>query len=253
MTQDIGYTPTRRRWYAAAAYVALALVAGTYIFLTQAPGQNLYMTPVGGLETLSLPDGSRVILNTGTTIRVRLQRTQRRIDLESGEAYFSVATDPSRPFVVFVAKKSVTALGTEFAVRRTSDELQLVVTEGQVQLATTNTSRSWPAITLSSGTVTRTLGSEVLTNRASAAEVRELLSWRDGFLEFHDTTLSDAVAEFNRYSTRKILIGEPSIASIRISGKFKSGNAEAFLWLLQRGFPVTVEEQQEHTILRRRS
>jgi transmembrane sensor len=77
-----------------------------------------------------------------------------------------------------------------------------------------------------------------------------LLSWRDGFVEFRDTTLSDAVAEFNRYRVRKILIADPSIASVRISGKFRSGNAEAFLWLLQKGFPVTVEEQQEHTVLK---
>jgi transmembrane sensor len=77
-----------------------------------------------------------------------------------------------------------------------------------------------------------------------------LLSWRDSFVEFRDTTLSDAVAEFNRYRVRKILIADPSIASVRISGKFRSGNAEAFLWLLQKGFPVTVEEQQEHTVLK---
>ena len=166
---------TRRRWYATAAGFALALVAGTYLFLTQVQGQNHYTTPVGGLETLSLADGSRVILNTNTTIRVRLERTQRRIDLESGEAYFSVAKDPSRPFVIFVSKKTVTALGTEFSLRRTADELQLVVTEGRVQLTTPNTPIAAPATTLPAGTVTRILGSEVLTNRASEAEMAALL------------------------------------------------------------------------------
>lgn len=243
----------RRRWYATAASCTLALVAGTYLFLTQVQGQTRYATPVGGLETLSLADGTRVILNTNTTIRVRLQRTQRWIDLESGEAYFSVAKDPSRPFVIFVSKNTVTALGTEFSVRRTSDELELIVTEGRVQLTTTNTPESAPATTLPAGTVTRILGSEVLTNRASEVEMATLLSWRDGFVEFRDTTLANAVAEFNRYRTRKILIADPSIASVRISGKFRSANAAAFLWLLQKGFPVTVEEEKEHTVLRRRT
>jgi transmembrane sensor len=228
-------------------------VAATYLFLTQEQGQNRYTTPVGGLETLDLADGSRVILNTNTTIRVHLQRTQRRIDLESGEAYFSVATDPSRPFVVFVSKKAVTALGTDFAVRRTSDELQLVVTQGRVELTTTNTPLSPRVAILPAGTVTRTLGSEVLTNRASEAEMQVLVGWRDGFVEFHDTPLSDAVAEFNRYRARKILVADPSIASVRISGKFRSGNADAFLWLLQKGFPVTVEEQKENTLLKHRT
>ena len=68
-----------------------------------------------------------------------------------------------------------------------------------------------------------------------------------------DTQLIEAVAEFNRYRARKIVIVDPTIASLRIAGKFRSGNADAFLWLLQKGFPVTVEEQERRTVLKRRS
>jgi transmembrane sensor len=63
----------------------------------------------------------------------------------------------------------------------------------------------------------------------------------------------DAVTEFNRYRVRKMVIVDPAIASLRINGKFRSGNADAFLWVLQKGFPVTVEEEQGHTVLQRRS
>ena len=80
-----------------------------------------------------------------------------------------------------------------------------------------------------------------------------MLSWRDGFVEFHDAPLNDAVKEFNRYRARKIQIADPSIASFRISGKFRSGSTDAFLWLIQKGFPVTVEEGKEQTLLKRRT
>jgi transmembrane sensor len=79
-----------------------------------------------------------------------------------------------------------------------------------------------------------------------------MLSWREGFVELHDTTLSDAVAEFNRYRAQPLSIADPSIASLRISGRFRSTNSDAFLWLLQQGFPVIAEERQGHIVLRRR-
>jgi transmembrane sensor len=243
-----------RRRYATAAGFALAPVVGTYLLLTQVQGRNLYSTPIGGLETVRLADGSRVTLNTNTTIRVHIGRTQRRIDLESGEVYFFVARDPSRPFTVFTSRNNISANGTKFSIRRTSNDLQIVVTEGRVQLAATDTSGAHhPATTLPAGTVARTVGAEVVTNRASGVEMEELTSWREGFVEFHDTTLTDAVAEFNRYRTRKLLIEDPSIASLRISGRFRSRNSEAFLWLLQRGFPVIAEEKKGHVVLKGRT
>ncbi len=81
-------------------FETLCLLAGSCLFLSQAQGQNLYKTPIGGLETVHLADGSRVTLNTDTTIRVRIGRTRRRVELDSGEAYFSRAGSlaPVRPF-----------------------------------------------------------------------------------------------------------------------------------------------------------
>lgn len=87
---------------------------------------------------------------------------------------------------------------------------------------------------------------------ATPTQLEDALSWRTGFVTFRNTVLSDAVAEFNRYRVRKIVIGDPSIAPLRISGKFRAGNADAFIWLLQQGFPVTVEEQQRRTVLKKR-
>jgi transmembrane sensor len=230
----------------------LFLLVGTCLFVPQVQAQNVYATPLGGLETVTLGDGSRVTLNTNTTIHVRIGRTQRHIDLETGEAYFEVTKDPARPFSVFVADRHITATGTKFSVRCNAQDVQIVVTEGRVQMAAVDARAPTTVTILPAGTVARTAGSQVLTNHASATELEGLLSWREGFVEFHDTTLTDAVAEFNRYRAQQLSIADPAIASLRISGRFRSTNSEAFLWLLQQGFPVIAEERQGRIVLERR-
>jgi transmembrane sensor len=70
---------------------------------------------------------------------------------------------------------------------------------------------------------------------------------------FHDTPLADAIAEFNRHRLHKLVIADPSIAAIRIGGKFRCANVDAFLWLLQEGFPVILQRTDDHIILKRRT
>jgi transmembrane sensor len=249
------------RWLGIAAGFAVAALAGTYLYLTHFHGITRYSTAVGGLETIALADGSRVTLNTGTVIRVAFDRAQRRIELDTGEAYFVVAHDPSRPFTVLVANKRVAALGTEFSVRRTDDDVQVIVADGRVQLSSTGPDTAGPgrpgqpqaSASLAQGAMARTRHSLVEVDQVSDGELGELLSWREGFVVFKDSSLAEAVAELNRYHLRKIVIDDPSIDNIRISGKFRAGNTEAFLWLLQQGFPVTVEQQKGQIILRRRA
>lgn len=233
-----------QRWLGIAAGFAVAVMAGTYLYLSHLAGAIGYSTPVGGLVTIALADGSQVTLNTSTVIRVSFDHTQRRIELDAGEAYFVVADDPTRPFIVVVANSRITALGTEFSVRRTDDDVQVIVAGGRVRLASTS---------LEPGAIARTRHSNIQVEHLSDGELGELLSWRDGFVVFKDSSLADAVAELNRYHTRKIVIDDPSIADLRVSGKFRPGNTEAFLWLLQQGFPVTVEQQKGQITLRHRA
>jgi transmembrane sensor len=84
------------------------------------------------------------------------------------------------------------------------------------------------------------------------SEAEQRLSWRNGFVAFHETTLAEAVAEFNRYTARKIVIEDTSIAGLRIGGNFRSNDADAFLWLIQRGFPITVEQDGGRVLLKER-
>jgi transmembrane sensor len=239
------------RFWPAVAAVALLLIGGasTYWLLDHIRGDH-YSTAVGGLRTLTLADGSQVTLNTNTSIHVLLRDSERRVELDRGEAFFVVAKDRARPFVVDVAGQSVIAVGTQFSVRRESDDVQVVVTEGKVNLAQAASGGSATPTPLEAGAIAHTLSKKVIVTSHTAPEVQELLAWRRGFLSFHDTPLAEAVAEFNRYNARQIVIADTAIAGILVGGNFRPTNADSFLWLLERGFPVQVEWGQERIVLK---
>jgi transmembrane sensor len=90
----------------------------------------------------------------------------------------------------------------------------------------------------------------VLVQDEALPEVEERLSWRLGFVVFHETRLSDAVAELNRYNERQIVIDDPTLGSMRIGGHFRSNNAEGFVRLIAEALPIRVEEQNSRIVLR---
>lgn len=242
------------RWVAAAA-ILLVFAPGLYFYTSGLFSGDRYATPVGGLNDVHLVDGSKITLNTNTRIRVRLSQAERRIDLDRGEAFFEVAHDPARPFIVYAGNKRIMAVGTKFSVRRESDDVEVVVTEGKVRLANAeggSETGAQPETLLPAGTLAKTRKAAVLVHQESAPETEAHLSWRNGYVVFKDTTLQDAANTFNRYSTRKITIGDSQIANIRIGGNFRSNNVEAFLSLLKDGFPINVEEKEDEVVLKPR-
>jgi len=246
------------RFFALAASALLLFACGWYVYTSGLLNSHRYSTPVGGIDTVALNDGSRVILNTDSRIRVELGARERHIALNRGEAFFEVAHDPKRPFVVQAGDVLVIAVGTKFSVRRDRKDIQVVVTEGKVRVDTSagrdsgaGTAREIAhEIFLTAGNIARTAKDEMLVRQSAAPEAEKFLSWRKGYVNFDNTALADAVAEFNRYNTRKIFIGDPRIAAIRIGGNFRSNNVEAFLWLLQSGFPISVEQDGDRIVLK---
>jgi transmembrane sensor len=242
------------RWIAVAASLLVATVSGVYIFQSGLLDSDQYATRIGTMESITLADGSRLTLNTDSRIHVAVEPQHRQIDLDKGEAFFEVASDPHRPFVVRAGHKRVVALGTKFSVRRDGDQIMVAVTEGKVRVedeSVTNPDRA-AEVLLGPGSIARAARGQVLVHDGAGPEVDRLLSWRKGYLVFRNSTLADAVAEFNRYNTRKIVIADPQISSIRIGGNFRSGNTDAFLWLLQTGFPVSVDSSSTRVILKSR-
>lgn len=239
--------PRKRRMAAIAAAVLLAIGAEAVWYGTSR--EPTYQTPVGAVETVAIADGSRVILNTDTQVRVALSVGERQVRLERGEAFFEVAKDPQRPFVVRAGPTSVTAVGTQFSVRRRGDDTLVVVTEGIVRIQN-DTAPSVPEPqTVKAGQTARIRGASVLIQDETAARAQEHLSWRTGVLVFRDTRLEDAVAEFNRYNMRKILIADPALNDFRVAGSFRTTSTEAFVHLLAQGFPLHVEEHDDALVL----
>jgi transmembrane sensor len=242
-------TPTPQsmssRWrklrFAAAATLLLALAAGLGMALLERDPR--YTTAVGHIESVNVADGSKVTLNSATRLRISLTRAERHVELSYGEAFFQVSKDPHRPFVVQAGSRRIVAVGTQFSVRRDGDEVQVVVTEGQVRLEGDGVD------VLTPGAVARAGEAGVLVQRKTLAEARDALSWRDGMLRFRDQSLSEAVAEFNRYNKRQIVIRDPSVGLLKIEGNFRTTNVDAFVRLLESGLPVRAEFEGENIVL----
>lgn len=245
-----------RNWPLLAATACLALL-GVLLFGWQryaAVDQASYATAIGSLREVALADGSRITLSSDSRVRVSLSRGRRDVELQRGEAFFEVAKDHARPFTVAADGRRVTAVGTRFDVRREDADLRVVVTQGLVRLETDTPAdgRRQPVTLLPAGSIALASAGGITVQTGSLQQAERYLSWRDGFLSFHDTPLAAAAAEFNRYNQRKIVIADAATAGLRVGGSFRWSNADAFVRLLQQGFPLRVEQRAGTIVLRHR-
>lgn len=246
------------RWLGRLAAVAACLVLAVLLWPGRhpptPPATTRYATGTGALREVALADGSRITLSSDSRVQVTYSRDERHIELQRGEAFFAVAKDPDRPFTVVAGERRVTAVGTRFDVRRDDADLRVVVTQGVVRLEAQARAdgRRQPVTLLPAGSVALASGDGVTVQAGSVAQAEDRLRWRSGFLVFHDTPLSAAVAELNRYSTRKIVVADTATGALRIGGNFRWSNTEAFARLLQQGFPVRVEYRPDAIVLHHR-
>ncbi|QNH15167.1 hypothetical protein HEP74_00285 [Xanthomonas sp. SS] len=243
---------TRRRWpLALAATLLLGAVLGLAWRQSAAPPAVAYASATGSLRPLALADGSHATLSSDSRIDVALSRAQRHIDLQRGEAFFEVSKDPARPFVVASGARRVIAVGTRFAVRRDADALRVVVTEGTVRLESAANPQAPPTLLLA-GSIALAGPHGVLVRRVTLAEAERALDWRNGYLTFDDTPLQAAVAEFNRYNTVKLQVADADAGALRVGGNFRWSNTEAFVRLLEQGFPIRAERRGDRVLLHSR-
>ena len=247
--------PRRLLRYATAGFALVVLASLAWGWRHYAAvDQVAYRTAIGGLQDVPLPDGSVITLSSDSRILVTLSRSERHIDLQQGEAFFKVAKDPSRPFVVSAGDRRAIAVGTRYDVRRDAADLRVIVTQGVVRLESDNGpgGHRRPSTLLPAGSIALASDAGVVVNSGSVQQAEEFLSWRSGFLSFHDTPLASAAAEFNRYNVRKIVIGDASIGTLRVGGNFRWSNAETFVRLLELGFPVRAERGKDVIVLKSR-
>jgi transmembrane sensor len=247
----------------AACVIAVAAAAALWWGGMHRDGQT-YRTDIGGLSRVVLNDGSTVTLNTDTELRVHLSRVRREVQLLRGEAQFNVAHDAARPFEVLAEGRLVRAVGTAFDVRLDHGEsLEVMVTEGSVaflktpgvQAAAPPSGTATPPenlppdniATISAGETAVATGGEVTVRRVSAAETSRQLAWQIGELSFQGETLSQAVAEFNRYNRRKLVVEDPSIRNLQIGGNFQALDVDSFVAALGRSFGIRTATADDGT------
>ena len=204
---------------------AAAAAVGGLVLFPVLEGRR-YSTDIGEIRRVPLADGSLAAINTNTEIAVDLQPNRREVRLDRGEAWFQVAKDPSRPFVVMAGDARVRAVGTAFSVRRRSMGVEVLVTEGVVEVWS---GKAGGMRRVSAGNqifVSDTAGPAKAVHRP--VEMDRALAWRDGQIVLDGDTIAAAVSEFNRYNTRKIVITDPQLEGRRIVGWFHTNEPESF-------------------------
>jgi transmembrane sensor len=240
----------------AAATVILALAAWLAVPLwrSQSIYTADYVTSIGEQQTVSLPDGTRMELNTGTRIAVAMDRRARLVRLDAGEAWFQIAHDADRPFVVYASRLAVRAIGTAFSVRVEGARVDLTVTEGRVEIASMQESLADTAelqlqrfdetdsrVALDEGQHVVFNDTIELVSRWAPPEIERNLSWRDGMLIFDGDPLEEVVAEINRYAHQRIVISDSEIQDLRFGGYFRVGDISSILATLEEDFGLHVE------------
>jgi transmembrane sensor len=220
---------------AAAVLAVVAIIA--HFHVRSLSDEYTYSTAVGEQRSVVLPDQSRIVLNTSTQVHVIYRRSSRRVELEHGEATFSVAHDASRPFDVVAAHGTTRAIGTEFNILTAPTGVTVSVLSGTVAI-TPPTERAD-----SENTVRLTRGEEITYNTALVSQVRPLnaeriQAWHTGRISFEDLPLSQALAEFNRYVPKPLVIRDSSLAQLRVTGIFRIGETDALLQALSTAFGV---------------
>tara|TARA_A100001391_G_scaffold158618_3_gene117094 strand:+ start:1405 stop:2379 length:975 start_codon:yes stop_codon:yes gene_type:complete len=241
----------RFRWihFAAAASLVAFLAIGGFASrpdLANQPHtivqQVQHQTAIGGREEFELPDGSRVELNTSTTVRAAVSEARREVWLDSGEAFFDVVHDPDRPFIVHAGGKTITVLGTKFSVRRDESHTIVSVLEGRVRIDEL-AGPSHKVTIVEDGGTAYSRNSSILLAAKSAKRVRNSLAWREGELSFEQAPLSEVVSEFNRYNETKLLVSDNNAANILIGGSFKTSSTDSFVRLLRDAYGLNIQRE----------
>ncbi|MHC6226417.1 FecR family protein [Pseudomonas sp. X10] len=222
--QDIGQTnsahafrapsaPRRRRWGTALAACLVLAVAG-YSGWQQAPAWLAdYHTSVGQRQSITLADGSRVTLNSGSALSVAFSDSQRKVVLKAGEALFETASDP-RPFVVDAGGEPVQGDMAVFSVRRQAQGNTVVLAQGEARVG---------------------------ERRLQASpDARALTAWQRGKLIFNGKPLAEVLAELERYQHGRILISDPKLAALKVSGVFDLNDPEGLLRTLEQRYALKV-------------
>lgn len=259
---ESGPVSSGRRWRATALVASLVLGIALWVTFLSWQSPMTFQTVVGEQSSFTLQDGSILFLNTNSKVRVGWSPTERHIELVRGEARFKVAKDASRPFTVATTAAAVRALGTVFNVRAEPLGTQVAVLEGQVEVTVAptrepafgmpvtadegSTAVQPPAIErvrLAAGERAAVTSHGIQTNTGPTIEA--VMAWTERRLVFRDQPLDAVVHEFNRYQMHPLVLDDPGLASLRISGVFDLSDPESLIAYLGTYEAVQVDRRSD--------
>lgn len=247
-----------RQALSAAAVLAI-MIAGALLYLRN-PGIE---TGVGEQRVLALEDGTQVMLNTDTRLLVSYDRHERKIELKEGEASFEVAKRSGWPFVVIAGGQRVEALGTSFVVRRNQEQVTVTLVEGKVAVSSVKSPESLEA----AGEAGAVVGLQALTSRivlspgqrlmidagavptVDEPSLEKVLAWQRREVAFDDASLSDAIAEMNRYSRKPLVVATAAAANARVTGLFRAGDSLSFARAVGEAYGLEVIDERNRIVL----
>lgn len=240
-------------WKPLAAVASLALVVTAATQILHAPAgqpeqvatietdafRATIAAPAGSVRSVELPDGTRMTLDAGARANVVLMKTHRDVALAQGRAWFEVAHDRTRPFVVKARDRSVTAVGTRFEVAMEGPATRVSLFEGTVRVE----GGSQASVLLRPGQ--QLLAQDGQPNRLLASTPQAEALWREGLVEFDDITLAEAAAILNRDSTTILRVTDSKVAQMRVSGRFRLRDPERFARTVAELLPVKIVRREK--------
>lgn len=282
---DDGRVERKYSWahWSIAASIAVVLISITLFVgkgsMHQSDLVKRYETSIGEHSSVSLPDGSVLVLNTNSLVEVSYKDAYRLITLERGEINIDVAHDESRPLSVKAGDKVVQAVGTAFNIELMEDSIfELIVTDGKVRVSDrknfeltladipklTNSEnqrkRGYVPARLNEDSLSISKGERIVIgtrdmkgvkglstepSKIGEVEIQAALSWREGNLMFNGESLESAISEISRYTSAKFEFDSEELKSVRIAGMFKSGDVNGLLLALEDSFDITSQKVGE--------
>jgi transmembrane sensor len=240
--------PARRAWIGGLIAASLAVLVGGPALWTASQGRSVtYETRPGETRRIDLADGTRITLDGGSKLVVRLGWRKRQVEMGLAQASFDVAKDPSRPFVIGVGDQRVRVVGTEFNIRRDDKSVRVTVRRGVVEVAQRGGQGAAP--------VRLTVGQELRhVQGAPGSEIRRVapdgaFAWAQGQLVADNETLGDIVADLNRRFSTPVRIS-PQAAGRRFSGVIALDDEDVAVQVLARYADLTVDRVNGEIVLR---
>ena len=233
---------------AAASIALVATFAVPFVRQLMTPPDRIFSTDIGGHTIVNFADGTQMVLNTNTLIRVRMTDAERTVWLKRGEAYFRVTHDATHPFSVIAGNHRVSDLGTEFSVRRSADGVEVALLSGRAALS----NEGAQSATLTPGDDAVVTADTLSVIRKTPQQLADELSWRRGVLVFRQTRLIEVVRQLNRYNATKLIVADPSIANVKITAELRTNDFEGFLQLAQVVLNLRVDHEGNDILISRR-